>query len=98
MCLLFIQLLYFPDCPNVESARGALRQALANLGGAWEVAELDVTAPEASIPMRSWGSPTVLVNAADVAEGNAAGSCCRPRVGLLFERRPSSQRQRSIAA
>ena len=74
---MLVQLLFFPSCPNVGAAREALREALANVGGAWQVAEIDVTAPEAPAHLSSWGSPTILIDGADVAGDNAAGSCCR---------------------
>jgi hypothetical protein len=74
---MLVQLLYFPGCPNVSAAREALRQALMKVDPAPHLAELDVTAAHTPTHLRSWGSPTILVNGADVAGDDAAGSCCR---------------------
>lgn len=77
-----IQLLYFPECPNVAAAREVLNRALASFPDPPLVTEIDVT--DASTPehLRAWGSPTILVDGADVAgdevpAGAAAAPCCR---------------------
>jgi hypothetical protein len=72
-----VQLLYFPDCPNVASARSALREALGRLADPPPVAEVDVTNPTSPAHLRSWGSPTILVDGVDVAGEQPTESCCR---------------------
>lgn len=76
-----VELVYDPDCPNVERARGAIRDALASLGvpPVWtEWQRDDPSTPEA---LAGIGSPSVLVNGQDVGcdEGSAptgeANSC-----------------------
>jgi hypothetical protein len=74
---MLIQLLYFPDCPNVGAARQALRDALTRLGGNWQVDELDVTDPRTPTHLSCWGSPTILIDGADVAGAQASEPCCR---------------------
>jgi hypothetical protein len=77
-----IQLLYFPDCPNVAAARSALDRALKSYPDAPPVAEIDVTDPRTPAHLRAWGSPTILVDGFDVAgddapEGEDIAPCCR---------------------
>lgn len=72
-----IQLLSFPGCPNVAAARQTLRRCLAAAGLPQDFEEVDVTAPETAPQWRRWGSPTILVNGADVAGEMPAGVCCR---------------------
>ncbi len=73
-----VQLLYFPGCPNVSEARKVLRRALTGSGLPPEFEEVDVTAPETPSDLRSWGSPTILVNGTDaLGEHAPAGPCCR---------------------
>jgi mercuric ion transport protein len=74
-----IQLLWFPGCPNVDAARSALREAMARAGIEAPVEEIDITAPSAPAELRGWGSPTILVDGADVTgeAGTAQASCCR---------------------
>ena len=74
---MLVQLLYFPDCPNVETARRTLQEALSSLEDVPPVAEIDVTDPSAPSELRSWGSPTILIDGADVAGGDPSESCCR---------------------
>ena len=73
-----IQLLYFPECPNVDAAREALRHALAAEQLGADVEEIDVEAPAAPEWARGWGSPTILIDGEDVAGQQPSGSsCCR---------------------
>lgn len=77
-----IQLLYFPDCPNVAAARDALNRALASFPDPPPVTEIDVTDPGAPAHLRAWGSPTILVDGVDVAgddvpAGEDIAPCCR---------------------
>ena len=72
-----VQLLYFPDCPNVGAARKMLAQALSQLEDAPFVAEIDVSDPVTPPHLRGWGSPTILVDGADVAGDHPSEACCR---------------------
>jgi mercuric ion transport protein len=74
-----VQLLYFRGCPHVDEARQVLRAALAACGLAdVAVEELDVEAATTPTDFRHWGSPTILVNGADVAGEEApSGVSCR---------------------
>ena len=77
-----IQLIYSPDCPNVSAARDVLNQALSRFPDPPPVTAVDVTDPRCPAQLRAWGSPTILVDGADVA-GSAGpgeevvGPCCR---------------------
>ena len=74
---MIVQLLYFPDCPNVASARRALHEALSTVPDPPSVIEIDVTEPTAPAHLQAWGSPTILVDGADVAGAEPTESCCR---------------------
>ena len=60
-----IQLLTFAGCPLAEAARIELEAALVDCGsiGYDEIDILDSTAAE---ELRGWGSPTILLNGADI--------------------------------
>ena len=74
-----VELVYFAGCPHVESARAALRAALARAGLALAWQEWDQTLPDAPDHARGLGSPTVLVAGRDVtgARGATSGRACR---------------------
>lgn len=74
-----VELVYAADCPNVEGARSHLLQALLRAGLAPDWREWDRASPESPEYVRSYGSPTVLVNGEDVARDSlrADGSLCR---------------------
>src|SRR5919204_2659894 len=76
-----VQLLFFPGCPNIDATRAAVRRALAATGLPDRFEEIDATAPTTPEPLRVWGSPTVLVDGADVAGGEPAGASCRLYAG-----------------
>jgi hypothetical protein len=86
---MLIHLLYFPDCPNVGAAREALREALTRVGANWQLNELDVTDPRTPTHLSSWGSPTILIDGADVAGDDASESCCRLYPGSETRGAPS---------
>ena len=73
-----VQLLVFEGCPLAEPARKNLRQALAacNLT---EFAEIDILDPDSPEELQGWGSPTILVNGADIS-GHPKGDCVSCRV------------------
>lgn len=73
-----VVLLYERSCPNVPAARANLLRAFsaAKLPAEWR--EIDVDAPDAPPGWRAFGSPTVLVDGADVGGGAPAeGATCR---------------------
>jgi mercuric ion transport protein len=74
-----VQLLFFVGCPHVDEARRVLRAALeATGGGGLVVEELDVEAATTPPHLRGWGSPTILINGADIAgEPGPTGLSCR---------------------
>ena len=72
-----VELLYFPECPNVNAAREQLRRALAEAELPLRWTELDVPSPSAPKRVRGFGSPTILVDGEDVsgASSDEAASC-----------------------
>lgn len=76
--LLKVQLLTFPDCPHAEAAREMLLFVLESSRAAAEIEEVDTTSPETPEHLRGWGSPTILIDGADI-EGQQAPSAegCR---------------------
>jgi len=71
-----IQLLTFSGCPLAEPAKENLKQALAEC----EIEtfeEFDILDPSSPADLRDWGSPTILINGADITgqpKGNSV-SC-----------------------
>lgn len=76
-----VELVFDPTCPNVEKARAAIRAALLAVGASAEWTEWEREAEQTPPSLRAFGSPTVLVNGADVAGGDdaarAAANSCR---------------------
>lgn len=73
-----LQLLFFEGCPNRAAARAALDQALAHAGVQAQIHELDVNADTTPAALRSWGSPTILIDGEDVGgETRPTGRSCR---------------------
>ena len=78
-----VELVFDPDCPNVDEARELLRAALAatDVRAAWREWRRD--AAETPPALRGLGSPTILVDGTDVSgpEGDAGAvgraNCCR---------------------
>ncbi|MCB9760719.1 MAG: hypothetical protein H6739_12830 [Alphaproteobacteria bacterium] len=83
-----VDLVYDPDCPNVDKAREALREAIAALGGVPSWAEWRAGDPDAPARTRGYGSPTVLVGGQDVTgQGPGDPGTCRleaPRVEQII--------------
>lgn len=77
-----IHLLHFAGCPNVDAARAALRDALAEEKLAVPVEEIDVEHASAPAWARGWGSPTILIDGKDVAgQERSTASACRLYAG-----------------
>lgn len=74
-----VELITDRTCPHVQAARDQLRRALRMAGAPAEWQEWDRDDPEAPGRVRSFGSPTILVNGRDVAgaDTEAAANCCR---------------------
>ena len=75
-----VELIYDSDCPNVEPAREAIKQALtqAGLDAKWcEWDRADVKSPEY---VQRYGSPTILVDRKDIAGKSTEDSCRSCRV------------------
>ncbi len=72
-----IEYIYDPDCPNVEGARQALREALRLSGQEEQWREWNRADADAPEHVRRYGSPTILVNGRDIAgvQPAAAPSC-----------------------
>lgn len=73
-----IEFIYDRDCPNVEGARAALRDALSPLKRTLVWQEWDRADRKAPAYVRAYGSPTILVDGKDIASmppGDA--SACR---------------------
>ncbi len=72
-----VELIYFTDCPNIESARANLRTALSAKGLPTEWREWNQLDANAPARVKQYGSPTVLIDDQDVAgaESVAAMAC-----------------------
>jgi hypothetical protein len=76
-----VELVYDRDCPNVGRARAMIRAALKEVGANAVWAEWDREDAATPSELRSYGSPSVLVNGKDVgcdeneAVRSAANSC-----------------------
>ncbi len=78
-----VQFLYFDGCPLAAPAKARLSEAMA-LCGLTEVEEIDILNPDAPEELRCWGSPTILVNGADVTgqpKGNSVSCRIYPYEG-----------------
>jgi hypothetical protein len=78
--MLTVELVYDPDCPNVQGAREQLRLALAEAGLPLQWQEWNRADPEAPSYARGYGSPTFLVNGRDVAGASLAEGANNCRV------------------
>jgi hypothetical protein len=89
-----VVLLYERSCPNVPEARINLLRAFAaaRLPASWR--EVDLDAPETPEQWRAMGSPTILVDGADVVGGTPAGgaTCRLYEADGRFARAPSAER------
>jgi mercuric ion transport protein len=64
--VLRVTLVYDRECPNVDRTRSMIRAALRETGAAVTWAEWDRGDAATPAELRSYGSPTVLVNGLDV--------------------------------
>jgi len=78
-----VELVYDRDCPNVPAAREQLLAAFKAAGREPSWQEWDVSLAAVPEHVRGYGSPTILVDGADVAGGEPTGTdvCCRIYAG-----------------
>lgn len=74
-----VELVFQPDCPNVEAARQQLRKAFdqAQIEPRWD--EWNRRDPGSPAHIQGYGSPTIIINGSDVAgtqPSDDAESCC----------------------
>jgi DNA-binding transcriptional MerR regulator len=62
-----IELVFIPDCPSIEWARVAIREALTSQGMQLQWLEWERNHPSTPPRLRSLGSPSVVVNRVEVA-------------------------------
>ena len=69
-----VELVFDPDCPNVDRARAAIRAALKTIGLPEQWQEWDRGSAKTPVHLRKLGSPSVLVDGRDVGcrEGETA--------------------------
>lgn len=72
-----IELVYDPDCPNVEHARVRLREAIGEEGQGLQWTEWVSDDPSLPEHARGYGSPTILIDERDVAGDSERGRSCR---------------------
>jgi len=73
-----VELVYDDACPNVALARNNLLAAFELAGVAPKWTEHRIRDPKVPAHARGYGSPTILVDGADVAGGKAGSDdCCR---------------------
>ena len=72
-----IELVYDPDCPNVDHARARLREAIAEDGRALQWTEWVSNDPSLPDHARGYASPTILINHHDVAADHTRANACR---------------------
>jgi len=75
---MIVQLLFFDGCPLAEPARENLQKALKSCD-IESFEEIDILDPESPEDLRSWGSPTILVNGLDIT-GHQKGDSVSCRV------------------
>ena len=82
-----VELIYDLDCPNIEQARTHLLRAFSQAGIVAEWVEWDRGDSSSPAHVRSYGSPTILVDGKDVAGDDPSEniSCCRLYAGAKGE-------------
>lgn len=73
-----IEILYLPDCPNLDRARSHVDRALQAVGVALPVRETEVATSDAAERFGMHGSPTILINGDDPfadADADTSVSC-----------------------
>jgi hypothetical protein len=81
-----IELLGSPDCPHVHTVRSNLKTALADLGLASALREVNQGSLHPEDERRGYPSPTILVNGRDLYGMSPTNASCR----LFIEGIPSA--------
>ena len=87
-----IELIFFEGCPNVDQARNNLRSALQSVDADITWTEWDLRSDSTPEGLRSYGSPTVLIDGRDVTGDSASigALACRvdgvPSAALILEK------------
>lgn len=80
-----IEILYVPDCANLDRARARVREALDAAGVEAIVREIEVVTPEAAAKAGMRGSPTILIDGhdpfADASDGTSISCRLYPEIG-----------------
>ena len=73
-----VEVVYDSDCPNIQATRENLLRAFSEADVPARWTEWDRASDETPARVRSFGSPTVLIDGRDVADQEPTGaSCCR---------------------
>lgn len=74
-----VELIYDADCPNAAAARSLLTKAFTRTGVSARWRELERGSPDSPEYARGYGSPTILIDGADVAGSapDAGNRACR---------------------
>lgn len=74
-----VELIWDRECPNVEAARGVVREALRQVGSVERWTEWRIGNDDVPAHARGFGSPTILVDGKDVTghPGGDSDDCCR---------------------
>jgi len=96
-----VELIFDPDCPNVEQTRARLRQAFAKVGELPQWKEWNRGPAEIPAYVNRYGSPTVLIDGRDVGGLPPAGERRSPRSmrsGKERAQNPGRRRRENIAS
>ena len=80
MLITSVLVLSMPGCPNAKSMTANLTEACRTLGIECRIDQVNLETLAEDDPRRGWGSPTVLVNGADLIGAErptATGPSCR---------------------
>jgi len=77
-----VELLWFEDCPNHETAESMLRSVLDEYGVRAEIQRIEVADERKGDEVRFPGSPTIRINGLDIEPGWEDCEDCTPRCRL----------------
>jgi len=61
-----VELLWFADCPNHQTARAMLEEVIAEVAPGTAIRDIDASDPAAAASVRFPGSPTIRVDGRDI--------------------------------
>ena len=61
-----VELLWFSDCPNHQTARAMLEEVIAEVAPGTAIRDIDASDPAAAASVRFPGSPTIRVDGRDI--------------------------------